>query len=337
LLRNRNCGLSIVATLTPDLPIDKEQTMTTFLAPRPATKALARLAATGMAVAALGSGLTHAATDAAPAPGKVQIEVVGSGRPLLMIPGLNSSAGVWRETCQALQPHVQCLLVQLPGFAGAVAASPRPADFLTAMRDELLAYLEAHHLQKVAVIGHSLGGVLAMQLALKAPDAVGPLVIVDSMPFYAAVVNPQANAQNVAAMAEQLRQGLLKADDSSFQARNDATARTLTRSVDHLPELQCWGRDSDRATMADALYSMLVRDLRDDIAAIHVPVLVLGAWAGYQSFGGTEASIRAVFQAQYAKLQGAQIAMSAQGYHFLMWDDPRWLQDQVRTFLAAHP
>ncbi len=29
--------------------------------------------------------------------------------------------------------------------------------------------------------------------------------------------------------------------------------------------------------------------------------------------------------------------MSAQGYHFLMWDDPRWLQAQVRRFLAAHP
>jgi len=40
--------------------------------------------------------------------------------------------------------------------------------------------------------------------------------------------------------------------------------------------------------------------------------------------GGTEDGTRAVFQAQYAKLQGVQIAMSAQGFHFLMWDDPRW-------------
>jgi len=32
-----------------------------------------------------------------------------------------------------------------------------------------------------------------------------------------------------------------------------------------------------------------------------------------------------------------QIAMSAQGFHFLMWDDPRWLQEQVQRFLAAHP
>ncbi|MNM35563.1 carboxylesterase BioH [compost metagenome] len=301
-----------------------------------AMKALARLVMVGVAMAVLGTGPAHAtAVDKAAVPGAVQVEVVGKGRPLLMIPGLNSSAEVWRETCLALK-NVQCHLVQLPGFAGAAAAHPRPADFLPAMRDELLGYLQAQHLSKIAVIGHSLGGVLAMQLALKAPDAVGPLVIVDSLPFYAAVMNPQATAQNVGIMAGQLREGLLAADEASFNARNDATAKALTRSTQHLPELQRWGRDSDRTSMADAMYSMLVRDLRDDIAAIHTPVLVLGSWGAYQSMGGTEASTRAQFQAQYAKLPGVQIEMSAQGYHFLMWDDPRWLQAQVRRFLAAH-
>lgn len=310
--------------------------MKVFLAFWYAMKAMARLALVGMAMAVLGSGPAHAtAVDKAAVPGTVQVEVVGKGRPLLMIPGLNSSAEVWRETCLALR-DVQCHLVQLPGFAGAAPADPRPADFLPSMRDELLGYLQAQHLPKVAVIGHSLGGVLAMQMALKAPDAVGPLVIVDSLPFYAAVMNPQATAQNVGMMAGQLREGLLASDEASFNARNDATAKALTRSTQHLPELQRWGRDSDRTSMADAMYSMLVRDLREDIAGINTPVLVLGSWAAYQSMGGTEASTRAQFQAQYAKLPGVQIEMSAQGYHFLMWDDPRWLQEQLRRFLAAH-
>lgn len=307
--------------------------MNIFAARCHAMKTLARLAMIGMAMAVLGSGPAHAAT----ATGKVQVEVVGKGRPVLMIPGLNSSAEVWRETCQALQPQAQCLLVQLPGFAGAAAPDPRPADYLSTMRDELLGYLRAHHLQKVAVIGHSLGGVLAMQLALEAPDTVGPLVIVDSLPFYALVMNPQADAQNVAAMAGQLREGLLGADAESFNARNDATARALTRDAQHLPELQRWGRASDRKAMADAMYSMLARDLRDDIAGIHTPVLVLGSWAAYQPMGATQASTRAQFQAQYAKLAGVQIEMSEQGYHFLMWDDPRWLQQQLQRFLSAHP
>lgn len=97
--------------------------MKIFLALWYAMKALARLAMIGMAMAVLGSGSAHAATVGAPGAGKVQVEVVGKGRPLLMIPGLNSSAEVWRETCLALK-DVQCHLVQLPGFAGAAPADP---------------------------------------------------------------------------------------------------------------------------------------------------------------------------------------------------------------------
>ena len=77
--------------------------------------------------------------------------------------------------------------------------------------------------------------------------------------------------------------------------------------------------------------------MRDSIASINAPTLVLGSWAGYQPMGGTEASTRAVFQAQYAKLHDVQIAMSAQGFHFLMWDDPSWLRGQVQAFLDRHP
>nr|WP_231109289.1 hypothetical protein [Stenotrophomonas maltophilia] len=74
----------------------------------------------------------------------------------------------------------------------------------------------------------------------------------------------------------------------------------------------------------------MTTDLRASIASISAPTLVLGSWAGYQPMGATEESTRAVFRTQYAELQGVQIAMSAQGFHFLMWDDPRWLQGQGR-------
>lgn len=299
-----------------------------------AMKALARLAMLGMALAVLGSGTAHAAGATQAGTGKVQVEVVGHGRPLLMIPGLNSSAEVWRETCRALK-EVQCHLVQLPGFAGARAADPRPADFLSAMRDQLLAYVHDQKLDHPAVIGHSLGGVLTLQMAVKEPDALGPLVIVDSLPFYAGMQNPQATAQSVQPMAEQMRTAMLAADPASYQAQAEAALAPLT-STARLPELKRWGHDSDRATTADAMYSLLVTDLRSEVAGIRSPTLVLGAWASYQAMGATEASARAIFQSQYAALPGVRIALSATGHHFLMWDDPQWLRGQVQAFLHSH-
>ncbi|RTQ91973.1 MULTISPECIES: alpha/beta fold hydrolase [Stenotrophomonas] len=312
--------------------------MKIFLALWYAMKALARLAMIGMAMAVLGSGSAHAATAAtagAPAAGKVQVEVVGKGRPLLMIPGLNSSAEVWRETCLALK-DVQCHLVQLPGFAGAAPADPRPADFLSAMRGQLLAYLHDRHLGPVVVIGHSLGGLLGLQLAQAEPKAVSALVVVDALPFLPAARAPKATADGVRPMADQLRKGMLAADAAQWQAQLKAGLPGMTRDPQRQAELGRWGEGSDRQTTADAMHAVMTTDLRDSIASITAPTLVLGSWAAYQPMGSTEDSIRAVFQAQYAKLQGVQIVMSAQGFHFLMWDDSRWLHGQVQDFLDRH-
>ena len=66
----------------------------------------------------------------------LRVEIVGQGRPVLMIPGLNSAASTWDLTCAALQPGVQCHIVQLPGSAG---APPVATDnFLAGMALSLL-------------------------------------------------------------------------------------------------------------------------------------------------------------------------------------------------------
>ncbi|WP_313219977.1 alpha/beta hydrolase [Stenotrophomonas sp.] len=261
----------------------------------------------------------------------LQVEVIGSGRPVLMIPGLNSGAQVWRETCAALQPQVQCHLIQLPGFAGAPAVASD--DFLSAMRDRLLAYSADRKLDHPAVIGHSLGGVLALQMAIAAPQKIGPLVIVDALPYFGAVQNPAATPATLTQMAEQMRAGMLAADATQYAAQTDAAVANMAHAPEQVATLKLWGRDSDRATTANAMYSMTMTDLRQPIAGITAPVLVLGAWAAYQPFGATEASTRQVFATQYAALPGVRIEMSRAGYHFLMWDDPRWLQTQIRGFL----
>ncbi|MEN5366925.1 alpha/beta hydrolase [Stenotrophomonas sp. TWI273] len=261
----------------------------------------------------------------------LQVEVIGSGRPVLMIPGLNSGAQVWRETCAALQPQVQCHLIQLPGFAGAPAVVSD--DFLSAMRDRLLAYSADRKLDHPAVIGHSLGGVLALQMAIAAPQKIGPLVIVDALPYFGAVQNPAATPATLTPMAEQMRAGMLAADATQYAAQTDAAVANMAHAPEQVATLKLWGRDSDRATTANAMYSMTMTDLRQPIAGITAPVLVLGAWAAYQPFGATEASTRQVFATQYAALPGVRIEMSRAGYHFLMWDDPRWLQTQIRGFL----
>lgn len=271
----------------------------------------------------------------------ISIEVVGEGTPVLMIPGLNSGADTWRETCLALREPaadgasatpIQCHLVQLPGFAGLAPAEGK--DFLPVMRDELLDYVVEHDLQGLAVVGHSLGGTLALQMAIKQPDAVGKLVIVDSLPYFAAAQNPAVTVATTKPMAEQMRAGMLAADEATYAAQAEASMLGMARAPEHVETLKKWGRDSERATTAQAMYELMTTDLRGELGAITVPTLVLGSWAAYKPYGATIESTRQIFADQYSKLPGVRIEMSEGGYHFLMWDDPQWVQAQIRGFVS---
>lgn len=292
-----------------------------------------RRAALAVAIAALLLGVGHA--SAAPVTYRdLQVEVVGAGRPVLMIPGLNSSADTWRETCAALQAdHVQCHLLQLPGFAG--LAPIKTEAFLADMRDRVLAYVKDRQLESPVVMGHSLGGELALQMALKEPNAFERLIIVDSLPFFPAAQNPAMTEASARPMADGMRQGMLAADDATYAAQTAAAVQGMTLSPARVKTLQKWGAASDRATSTLAMYELMTIDLRPKLDAIKTPTLVLGAWAAYAKYGATRASTEAIFTDQYAKLDGVRIELSEAGYHFLMWDDPRWLQQQVREFLAA--
>ena len=271
-------------------------------------------------------------SQAAPAEFRdLRVEVVGEGRAVLMIPGLNSAASTWTETCAALQPGVQCHIVQLPGFAGAPAVATD--NFMTGMRDRLLAYLDDRQLAQPVVIGHSLGGALALQMAAERPGRIARLVIVDSLPFLAGLrgMTPEA----ARGMAAGMRQQMLGATKEQWEAGTRQGAGGMSRNPANVERVVAWGLASDRATTAQAMSELWGEDLRPLLPRITAPTLVLGAWAAYEPMGATLASTQAIFEAQYAGLKGVKVAMSQRGFHFLMWDDADWLVGEVKGFLAA--
>lgn len=289
---------------------------------------------------ALSFAAWHAAHAAEPETFRgLKVEVVGKGRPVLMVPGLNSAGETWSETCAALQAdHVQCHIVTLPGFAGVPSAADASQDaWLADMRDRLLAYVGSRKLRYPVVVGHSLGGFLALQMAIKQPNTFERVVVVDSLAFLGAVQNPSATAESVKPVAEAMRARMRSQDDASYRAGVSATLKGLVHDPRRVETLTAWGNASDRAITSEAMYEMMTTDLRGELGEIKVPVLVLGAWAAYAPYGSTKESTAAIYKVQYDKLAGVRIEMSEGGYHFLMWDDPQWLQSQVRGFLEATP
>lgn len=265
----------------------------------------------------------------------ITIDVRGEGKPILMIPGLNSAPATWDDTCIGLQQQgYACHLVLLPGFAGSEPVVYE--EFLSEMATGLLDYLDQSGLKRPAVMGHSLGGFVAMEMAIESadtPNKLGQLIIVDSLPFMPAAYNEQLDVESAKPMAESMRQNMLGGDAAAREFHTRQAVRTMTRDPEGVDTLVSWGMASAQSTSAQAMYELMTRDLRPQLDKITQPTLVLGAWAAYQNYGQTKQGIESLFERQYANIANLELAISETGYHFLMWDDPEWFMDEVTRFL----
>ncbi len=88
---------------------------------------------------------------------------MGSGQPLLMLHGLGGSWRSWSTIIDALRPQRDLVLVDLPGF-GETPPLPRETSILT-LADAVTTFLGEHGLYGVDVVGSSMGGRLALELA----------------------------------------------------------------------------------------------------------------------------------------------------------------------------
>jgi pimeloyl-ACP methyl ester carboxylesterase len=101
--------------------------------------------------------------------------VGGEGAPLVLVHGLGGAASNWVELAPELVHRHRVLVPDLPGHGG---SSPLPAaPTLTPFADVVAALTERERLLPATVVGHSLGGLVALRLALRHPDAVSALVL----------------------------------------------------------------------------------------------------------------------------------------------------------------
>jgi pimeloyl-ACP methyl ester carboxylesterase len=99
----------------------------------------------------------------------------GSGEPLLLIMGITADGSVWEPHAAEWEKHYRCILPDNRG----VGKSDKPSgDYTTAeMADDHAGLLDQLGLDKVRVVGVSMGGAIALQLALRHPDKVKSMVL----------------------------------------------------------------------------------------------------------------------------------------------------------------
>lgn len=261
-----------------------------------------------------------------------EVKIIGSGDPIIMIPGLASSGDVWDKTVESQKESHQCHVLTLAGFAGFEPITLE-RGFLPVIEEQIIAYIKTELESKPIIIGHSLGGFLAMKIASSEPGIAQKIVIVDSYPFYSAAMIPTATEATSKPQAEMMKNMLLAATDSSFAQQQKMTLKTMVADPENIKTAVKWSIDSDRATMAQAMYEIMTTDLREEVGSIKCPILVFGSWYAAKDYGITQEMVQRTYEAQFQQAENCTVKVAATARHFVMWDEPKWFQEQLVKFL----
>lgn len=297
-------------------------------------KALRILGTIGLLLAGLAllwGGPIHAQSPFAPTRFTVVDEGTAGKPDMLLIPGLSSSRNVWAAEATKLAPQYRLHLLQINGFAGQPAGPNATGEILPAIVEELHAYITANRIHPI-VMGHSLGGLLALMLAQKYPADASRLIIVDSLPFYAQVYNPDATVEITKPYADQIKARMLGMAADQYAAAQPIVAAQLAANKDAQKLVAADSANSDRNVVVEAMYEDMLTDVRPQMASIKIPVLVL--FAGYDAASQAEASkYEAVVRADYKPVPNVTIVKVDDSRHFIMYDQPEKFDAAVEAFL----
>ena len=304
-----------------------------------ALRALAICASLPVLAQALAPAAAHAQAAAVTAPkmklfadsrlvtgDRISVEVVGSGPDVVLIPGLASSRETYRRTAERLRGRYRLHLVQVAGFAGEPARANASGPVTEPVVAAIDAYIVSAGLKSPAVVGHSLGGVMALELALDHPAHVGKVMIVDSLAFYPQLMmGPTATVEAVRPMVDGMGAQMLAAADEAFAKSAARTGQAMVTAPADQAMVGAWSSASARPTMIKAMQEDMLTDLRPRMASLSVPVTVF-----------YEAALEPLITADYAPAPRKTLVSGAPGAkHFLMYDDPKGFDAALDAFLRS--
>ena len=122
-------------------------------------------------------------------------------------------------------------------------------------------------------------------------------------------------------------------NDSLFISQQKMTMPTMITDAVNVKIATEWSIQSDRATIAQAMFELMTTDLREGVAKVHIPILVLGSWYGAKDYGITQEIVKTNYEKQFSKSKNCKIIIAETAKHFIMWDQPQWFLTTIETFI----
>ncbi len=251
--------------------------------------------------------------------GIVHYEVHGRGRPVILLHGWLGSWGLWQDTMTTLGKSYRTYALDFWGFgeSGKKRNTYAVQDFVSLVNQ----FMDQLGIDRVPLVGHSMGGTVSLSVALQHPEKVSKVVIIGSPIAGSSLALPlkfagyRFNAFMLFHMMGAFRLAMRVA--SPFICRDPK-----------FPDMM--DKDLSRTTLESFLTSIATlrrTDLRPDLSKITIPTMGM--------FGDRDNIVNPL-QGQVMKkgIPSARIERFKNAGHFIMLDEPEPFKEKLRDFLS---
>jgi 2-succinyl-6-hydroxy-2,4-cyclohexadiene-1-carboxylate synthase len=258
---------------------------------------------------------------------QLHIEIDGAGPPLLLLHGFTGSGSSWADLSARLAPARRTIAVDLIGHGQSDAPAEPGRYRMEHCVEDLLALLDALDIQRTELLGYSMGGRVALQLAAAAPDRIRALVLESSSPGLADPPERQARVAADEALADSIeREGLAAFVERWEQLPLFASQATLPAAVRERQRAQ--RLQNSPAGLANSLRGMGTgrqSSLWPRLPELRLPALLIA--------GELDAKYCAIARQMAAALPNARLAIVPGAGHAVHLERPEGFAALVQQFL----
>ena len=242
----------------------------------------------------------------------LHVDVYGTpGKPaMIFIPGLVCGPWEWAGEIERFSPDYTIYALTLPGFNGQPAIQGALFDTVSA---DFWSLLQLRHIDKPIVVGHSLGGTLAIMLAEQHSDRLSAVITVDGLPIFPGMENMSpAQRDEAAARIASMSGNLTAALPMLISSKDDVDAIAPLVEKSDPKAAGAWAADDVRL------------DLRGQLSRVSVPLLEVVPGSAMAPY----------YQSLLAADTSARVVSVENSRHFVMYDQPQALHAAIARFLS---
>lgn len=260
----------------------------------------------------------------------IDVKTIGTGANVILIPGLGSPPSVYDEIVAQNKDNYRFHMVHVAGYAG-LASNQTEGSIFECAANGIADYLKSQRLNNATIIGHSMGGELAMAVNARNQGLVGKILVVDAFPFFSLLFGPNVTPDMMRPRALAFTQLVMGQSDAEFAAAQTVAIARLVKSDVHRARILGWSLASSRYAIAKGAEDLTLTDLRPELLQNKAKITMLYAYDA--QMGLPQAYVDALYQNAYKDIPNTSLKRIDNSLHFIMYDQPQLFGEEVRSFL----